>query len=55
MKLLAQATETSVRHAPGFLSARLRRSFDGTRVTMYAQWQSIEAYQAMRENPGPRP
>lgn len=55
VKLLTQATETAVRHAPGFLSARLHRSFDGTRVAMYAQWQSVEAYQAMREDPGPRP
>jgi hypothetical protein len=26
-----------------------------TKVTMYAQWQSREAYDAMREDPGPRP
>jgi hypothetical protein len=44
-----------VRHAPGFLAARLHRSVDGTRVAMYAQRQSVEAYQAMREDPGPRP
>jgi len=37
VELLAQATETSVRHAPGFVSASLHRSLDGTRVTMYAQ------------------
>ena len=53
--LLARATETSVRHAPGFISARLHRSLDGTKVTMYAQWQSREAYQAMRQDPGPGP
>ena len=53
--LLARATETSVRHAPGFISARLHRSLDGTKVTMYAQWQSREAYQAMRHDPGPSP
>ena len=53
--LLARATETSVRHAPGFISARLHRSLDGTKVTMYAQWQSREAYQAMRQDPGPSP
>src|SRR4029077_12242369 len=53
--LLAQATEASVRHAPGFVSARLHRSLDGTKGTMYAQWESRDAYQAMREDPGPRP
>jgi quinol monooxygenase YgiN len=55
VKLLAQATETAVRRAPGFISARLHRSVDGTKVTMYAEWQSAEAYQAMREDPAPRP
>jgi quinol monooxygenase YgiN len=53
--LLARATETSVRHAPGFISSRLHRSLDGTKATMYAQWRSIEDYQAMRENPTPLP
>jgi quinol monooxygenase YgiN len=55
LELLARATETSVRHAPGFISASLHRSLDGTRVTMYAQGRSIEDYQAMRENPAPLP
>jgi quinol monooxygenase YgiN len=55
IELLARATETSVRHAPGFISASLHRSLDGTKVTMYAQWRSLEDYQAMRENPAPLP
>src|SRR3981081_3390866 len=53
LDLLARATETSVRHAPGFISASLHRSLDGTKVTMYAQWRSVEDYQAMRENSAP--
>ncbi len=53
--LLARATETSVRHAHGFISASLHRSLDGTKVTMYAQWRSVEDYQAMRLNPAPLP
>jgi quinol monooxygenase YgiN len=53
--LLTRATQASVRHAPGFISARLHRSLDGTKVTMYAQWGSREAYQAMRQDPGPSP
>ena len=51
LELLARATETSVRHAPGFISASLHRSLDGTKVTMYAQWRTVADYQAMRENP----
>ena len=55
VELLTRATEDSVRHARGFMSARLHRSLDGTKVTMYAQWRSNEEYQAMRENPAPLP
>jgi quinol monooxygenase YgiN len=53
--LLTEATERSVRHAPGFISARLHRSLDGTKVTMYAEWRSIADYEAMRADPGPLP
>jgi quinol monooxygenase YgiN len=55
IELLTEATEVSVRRAPGFVSASLHRSTDGTKVTMYAQWRSIEHYQAMRQDPGPLP
>ena len=55
VELLARATETSVRHAPGFISAKLHRSLDGTKVTMYAEWESNDAYQAMRKDPAPLP
>jgi quinol monooxygenase YgiN len=55
IELLTRATEDSVRRARGFMSARLHRSLDGTKVTMYAQWRSNEDYQAMRENPAPLP
>lgn len=48
--LLRKATETSVRYAPGFVSAILHRGLDGRKVTMVAQWQSMEAYNAMRAN-----
>jgi quinol monooxygenase YgiN len=53
--LLSRATEASVRYAPGFISASLHRSIDGTKVTMYAQWRSLEDYQAMRSDPAPLP
>ena len=55
LDLLARVTETVVRHAPGFISSSLHRGLDGTKVTMYAQWRSVEDYQAMRENPAPLP
>ena len=51
--LLTDGTERSVRYAPGFISARLHRSLDGTKVTMYAQWRSISDYVAMRADPAP--
>jgi quinol monooxygenase YgiN len=50
VELLARATETSARHEPGLVSASLHRSLDGTKVTMHAQWRSVEDYQAMRAN-----
>ena len=48
--LLILATESSVRQIKGFISSSLHRSIDGTKVTMYAQWKSIEDYQNMRSN-----
>ena len=53
--LLTEATKVSVRLAPGFISASLHRSIDGTKVTMYAQWRSIDDYQAMLLDPAPLP
>lgn len=55
IELLTQATEVSVRYAPGFVSCSLHRSMDGTKVTMYAQWRSAEDYEAMRKDPRPLP
>jgi quinol monooxygenase YgiN len=52
--LLIQATEV-VRTAPGFVSSSLHASLDGTKVTMYAQWKSIEDYNKMRGNPAAAP
>ena len=53
LDLLRSATEDSVRHAKGFISASLHRSIDGAKVTMYAQWRSLDDYQAMRSIPTP--
>jgi quinol monooxygenase YgiN len=53
LELLTRATETSIRHAPGFISSSLHRGLDGTKVTMYARWRGVEDYRAMRENTAP--
>src|SRR4051812_19353972 len=53
--LLTQATESSIRHVPGFVSAALHRSLDGTKVTMYAQWATPEDYERMRARPDASP
>jgi quinol monooxygenase YgiN len=58
LDILARATETAVRDMPGFVSAALHRSLDGTRVTMYGQWESEEHYRhyiATRSTPGTSP
>lgn len=55
IELLTRATQSSVRHVKGFVSASLHRSLDGTKVAMYAQWRSVEDYQAMRNDPAASP
>jgi quinol monooxygenase YgiN len=53
-ELLSRATEETMRFVPGFISANIHVSTDGTRVVNYAQWQSPEAYQAIFDDPGAR-
>ena len=55
LDLLARATDEFVSRAPGFVSSTLHRGLDGTKVTMYAQWNSAEDYEVMRRDPGPLP
>ena len=55
VELLTLATESSVRIKQGFVSASLHRSIDGTKVTMYAQWRSVEDYLKMRNTPDAAP
>ena len=50
--ILTHATDGSVDREPGFISATLHRSLDGTKVTMVAKWESPAAYNAMRQKPG---
>ncbi len=55
IELLTLATKESVSSIPGFISSSLHRSLDGTKVTMYAQWRSMDDYQKMRSNPTASP
>lgn len=55
VELLISATQDSVKSIDGFISSALHRSLDGTKVTMYAQWKSMEHYQRMRSNPQASP
>src|ERR1700733_11133625 len=52
--LLIAAT-ADVQKITGFISSSLHRSIDGTKVTIYAQWKSIEDYQNMSPNPTASP
>ena len=48
IELLTEITE-------GFVSASLHRGIDGKKVTMYAQWASVDDYETMRQDSGPAP
>lgn len=49
VELLVEATDDIMRHLPGFVSANIHASHDGTRVVNYAQWESREHFEAMWE------
>lgn len=49
--ILETATAEVMRRLPGFISASIHRSLDGTRVATYAQWRSIEDFERMLANP----
>lgn len=49
--LLIEATEDVMCKLPGFVSANIHKSLDGTHVTNYAQWRSIEDFRAIFKNP----
>ncbi len=51
IELWQRATDEVMRHLPGFVSANIHRSLDGTKVVNYAQWASIDAFNAMLQNP----
>ena len=53
--LLTRATDETIQHLPGFVSANIHRSLDGVRVTNYAQWRSRDDFEAMLHNPAAAP
>ncbi len=53
--LLVHATNETMRHLPGFISASIHRSADGTKVINYAQWRTVADFAAMKQNPEARP
>ncbi len=53
--ILTEVTEDIVSKATGFVSSTLHRGIDGSKVIMYARWNSFADYEAMRRDPAPRP
>lgn len=53
--ILTRVTAEIISKAPGFVSSTLHRSTDGSKVTMYARWATLADYEAMRQDPAPRP
>jgi len=51
VELLDEATEKAMKRQPGFISANIHKSVDGTRVINYAQWRSKTDFEAMQKNP----
>jgi quinol monooxygenase YgiN len=50
VNFLIEATHSTLRHVPGFVSANLHVALDRTQVVNYAQWESREALAAVRGN-----
>ncbi|HEX4659891.1 MAG TPA: antibiotic biosynthesis monooxygenase family protein [Streptosporangiaceae bacterium] len=46
-----RSTDEVIRHLPGFVSANIHASLDGTKVVNYAQWESQEALASMLADP----
>jgi len=51
VNVLVRATNEVMKRMPGFISASIHRSFDGTKVVNYAQWADQGAFRAMQQNP----
>lgn len=51
INLLIDSLETTTKHQPGFVSASLHKSLDGTRVFNYAQWRTQAEYETFAQSP----
>lgn len=51
VEILDRATEETMRHRPGFVSANIHVGLEGDRVANYAQWESMAAFREMLESP----
>ena len=49
--ILIEADQAIMKRLPGYVSASIHRSLDGTKVTNYARWSNAEALEAMLHNP----
>jgi heme-degrading monooxygenase HmoA len=54
IELLIEATEKTMKHISGFISANIHKSADGVRVVNYVQWQSPQHFAATLKNPEAR-
>jgi quinol monooxygenase YgiN len=52
--LLERATDQVMRHQAGFVSASIHRGAAGDRLVNYAQWRSVEDFEAMQAHPEAR-
>lgn len=48
---VVEETREWIREMPGFVSANLHKSADGTRVVNYGQWESAEAWEEFNNDP----
>lgn len=53
--VLNEGAEKVISKRPGFISASILASKDGTRVVNYAQWKSLDDVKATREDPNAAP
>lgn len=48
---ITEIYRTIVSEQPGFISAKIHKSLDGTRVVVIAQWTTQKVFEAMQHNP----
>jgi hypothetical protein len=55
LDILDEATMNVMRHRPGFVSASLHASLDGTSVLNYAQWRTEQEFRTALQHPDAQP